>query len=146
MRMANTDLKYGKLQVLVSTVLPAYRTNQFVIDTIQKIAGAICKEDIKDALIWNQGPLAKVDDLSDGKLGLFIAGIHSDVLYIDRKVVVGRQEGNGKRYTPSGDLVELATVVLLHELTHWADDQDGNHAPGEAGFLFEKQVFGGIVN
>src|SRR5262249_16618739 len=106
----------------------------------------ICKEDIKDALVWGQGPLAKVDDLSEGRLGLFYAGVHSDVLYIDRKVVVGLQEGTGKRYTPSGDLVELATVVLLHELTHWADDQDGKKTPGEAGFLFEKQVFGGIVN
>ena len=62
------------------------------------------------------------------------------------------EAGKGLRKTAHGHMVFLVGVTLLHELTHWADDQDGvdDPVPGdptnEEGEEFERRVYGGIVN
>ena len=45
----------------------------------------------------------------------------------------------------TGKLVYLVGVTLLHELAHWADDQDGVDTSGEEGELYEKDVYGKLV-
>jgi hypothetical protein len=148
MRMAPQDsIDYPKLVAHISTVLPTFRTNTSVIDAMQKLAGVICKEDIKDALVWGQGPLVKVTDLPTDTLGLFTKGMKSNVIFISRKMVKDFGDGVGKRYFPSGETVEVVTVILLHELTHWADDQDGKDEDPktEEGQMFEKMIWGRLV-
>jgi hypothetical protein len=39
----------------------------------------------------------------------------------------------------------MVGVILLHELVHWADDQDGVDTVGEEGFSFEDAVYGGVT-
>jgi hypothetical protein len=128
----------------VSTVIPTYQSNQLVIDTMQRLAGGISKDDIKAALVWGKGPTVRVVDLPDGTDGKFQKGMKSHIIFISTKVVEEFVKGNGKRPTPKGELVERVTITLLHELTHWADDQDGKEAnPGtEEGWEFEKAVWG----
>ncbi len=48
--------------------------------------------------------------------------------------------------------MSVAGVTLLHELTHWADAQDGvdNPVPGdptnEEGMAFERDIYGKVMN
>jgi hypothetical protein len=35
--------------------------------------------------------------------------------------------------------------VLLHELVHWGDDQDGVDRPGEEGKEFERRAYGTAI-
>ena len=44
------------------------------------------------------------------------------------------------------DRVYLVGVTILHELTHWGDDQDGVDRPGEEGEEFEIKVYGKVIN
>src|SRR5262245_11829321 len=146
MQMSPEDIKaYAKLQQHVSTVLPALKANNKIIDTIWKLAGTICREDIKDALDWGKGPMVKVADLGPKTLGAFTPGVKSNEIRIATRVVTEVIDGKGQRTTPAGELVELVTVTLLHELTHWADDQDGVDTPGEEGELFEQEVYGKVI-
>jgi len=39
----------------------------------------------------------------------------------------------------------LTGVTILHEFTHYGDDQDGEDIPGEEGEHFEKAVYGKVV-
>ena len=61
------------------------------------------------------------------------------------------EAGKGLRATTSGKQVYLVGVTLLHELTHWADAQDGHDdaVPGdpgnEEGEAFERAVYGGVI-
>jgi hypothetical protein len=134
----------SKLTQHVSTILPTYQSNQLVIDTMQKLAGKITKDTIKAALVWGQGPTVRVVVLPDGTDGLFNKGMKSNIIFISKKVVEEFVNGKGQRTTPKGELVEKVTITLLHEMTHWADDQDGTVAnPGtEEGWEFEKAVWG----
>src|SRR5262249_15133714 len=127
----------------LSTVLPTYQNNQLVIDTMHKLAGGITKDAIKAALVWGQGPTVRVVDLPDGTYGMFNKGMKSNIIFISTKLVDEFLKGKGLRKTPKGELVEQVTMTLLHELTHWADDQDGKDAhPGtEEGWELEKTVW-----
>jgi predicted HD phosphohydrolase len=43
--------------------------------------------------------------------------------------------------------VHLITIILLHELTHWAREQSGTEdSPDvEDGFEFEKEAYGQVI-
>jgi len=136
---------HSKLAQHVSTVLPTYQTNQLVIDTMQKLAGGITKDAIKAALVWGQGPTVRVVELPEGVNGRFYKGMQSHIIFISTNVVDEFDKGNGRRTTPlKGELVEQVTITLLHEMTHWADDQDGKveNSKVEEGWEFEKTVWG----
>lgn len=55
------------------------------------------------------------------------------------------EAGKGLRKTATGKLVYLVGVTILHELTHWADDQDGVQEIGEEGNRYEKSVYGKVI-
>jgi hypothetical protein len=60
---------------------------------------------------------------------------------------VGRYEAGQDLRTSSRGQVHLITIILLHELTHWAREPSGtNESPGkEDGFEFEKEGHGKII-
>jgi hypothetical protein len=67
---------------------------------------------------------------------------------IRRKWVKEYERKEGLRITKYGQPVELVEVILLHELTHWADARDGIDDTGndvEEGIEFEKSLYGLIV-
>jgi hypothetical protein len=157
MQMDPADIKcFPKFHYYVSINIPEVAKVGTIINAIAGLSGTTSKQTIKQALIWNCGPRIKiVKDLrgDDGKkaFGEFTMGANSQEIRIDKDLVREFERGKGLRKTPNGQLVYLVGVTLLHELTHWADDQDGVDDPipgdptNEEGEQFEIQVYGGIV-
>jgi hypothetical protein len=146
MRMSNDDMqRFHQLRYYVSVNIPVVRNVVPIIQEIRKQAGTIDTDTIKDALVWGKGPVIKVvKDL--GAFGEFTPDIGSDEIRIDEDMVKEFEAGKGLRHTPKGQLVYLVGVTLLHELTHWADDQDGVDTPGEEGEAFERAIYGGVID
>jgi hypothetical protein len=151
MQMQAADIKkFRRFAAFVSVKMPEVARVDPIISTIQTLAGAVDKKTIKDALFWGKGPVIKiVPGLKCGgtdALGCFDFGSHSDVIEIGEETVKEFEAGKGLRKTPKGQLVFLVGVTLLHELTHWADDQDSvDDPPVEEGEEFEKQTYGGVI-
>lgn len=144
MQMSAADMRdFPKLKQYVSVALPKVQMVAPIINAIQKNAGTIDKATIKEALIWGKGPMIKVVVMNP--LGEFSPNIHSNELRIQKKMVQDFEAGKGLRKTAAGKLVYLVGVTLLHELTHWADDQDGVDTAGEEGELYEKDVYGKVI-
>jgi len=143
--MYKSDIEnYPKLYQYVSVKIPEVAKIDVIIKQIQKFSGDIALSRIKDALIWGKGPKLNVLDL-DGAFGEFSPGIGSNELRIDSDMVEEFEAGKGLRRTPTGKMVYLVGVTILHELTHWADDQDGVDTEGEEGEHFENAVYGGVI-
>ena len=75
----------------------------------------------------------------------------TNVIRIDKNMVDAFEAGGGVVRTTGGRSVYLVGVTLLHELTHWADSQDGvdDPVPGdptnEEGNAYEIGVYGGVL-
>jgi hypothetical protein len=59
---------------------------------------------------------------------------------------VGRFQTDQDMRTTARGQVHLITIILLHELTHWAREKSGtSDSPDvEDGFEFEKEVYGKV--
>jgi hypothetical protein len=104
-------------------------------------------------LKWGNAPQINVVS------GLVCAGVEafgcytwgSDEISIDEDMVKDFEAGKGKVKKTDGRLVYLVGATLLHELTHWADAQDGvdDPVPGdptnEEGNAYEKAVYGKVL-
>ena len=145
MKMMPADMvTYKKFKAYVSTRIPEVRSVAFIINAIKKQAEqgtTISSKTIKDALIWGNPPTVQVEDMPDE--GRFRPG--TDIIRVRKHRVEQFEAGKGLVKTPKGQLVYYVGVILLHELTHWADDQDGVDNPLEEGDEFEKAVYGGVV-
>jgi len=142
--------KFRKFAAYVSVKMPEVAKVDVIISEIQKQAGTIDKKTIKEAMFWGKGPMIKiVPGLKCGgtdALGCFDFGFHSDEIRIGEETVKEFEKGKGLRKTPKGQQVFLVGVTLLHELTHWADDQDSvDDPPEEEGEAFEKAIYGGVI-
>lgn len=159
MKMDPADIKrFPKFHYYVSINMPEVGKVTSIINAIKGLSGTIDAKTIQDALLWNQGPQIKiVKGLKSKKTGKpshgqFSMGSKSQEIRINEDTVKEFEKGKGLRKTVTGKLVYLVGVTLLHELTHWADDQDGvdDPIPGDAsneeGVQFEKKVYGGVVN
>ncbi|MEZ5426549.1 MAG: hypothetical protein R2747_09815 [Pyrinomonadaceae bacterium] len=147
MRMTTKDIqKYPNFYKYVSTVLPTVKQSDAIVSTITALSGETDEEIVKKALTWGNSPLVKVGNtLSYG----YYDPKKRDEIVIRRKWVKEFESGNGLRITKWGQLVELVEIILLHELTHWADDRDLIDHTGdqvEEGFLFERIVYGHVIN
>ena len=75
----------------------------------------------------------------------------SNEIQIDEDLVKDFEAGKGIVKNAAGKQVYLVGATLLHELTHWADAQDGvdHPVPGdpsnEEGNAYEKGVYGKIL-
>lgn len=145
MQMSKGDItKFPKLKYYVSTNIPEVSSVKPILDAIRKNAGTISEATVKDALVWGKGPMLKV--LVMDALGEFTPNSSSQELRLQEKMVKEFEAGKGLRKTLSGKLVFLVGVTILHELTHWADDQDGVQATvGEEGNLYEIDVYGKVI-
>lgn len=150
---ADTIKKYPKLHYYVRVNIPEVAEVKAIISNIKKLAGKTPRKTIKEALAWGKGPTIKVVP------NLVCAGVNaygcyswgSDEIQIDEGMVKDFEAGKGVVKTKNGKRVYLVGVALLHELTHWADAQDGvdDAVPGdpsnEEGNAYEKAVYGKIL-
>jgi hypothetical protein len=134
---------FPKLRQYVSVALPVVQTVKPIIAAIKKFAGEIDEATIKQALVWGKGPMLKVVEMDP--LGQFTPNSNSNEIRLQKDMVKEFERGKGLRKTASGHLVYLVGVTILHELTHWADDQDGVDTAGEEGELYEKEVYGKVI-
>lgn len=136
---------YPKFKQYVSIAIPKVVEATSIIAAIHKYAGIIDEAKIKDALLWGKGPLIKIVVMDD--YGQFTPNSKSNEIRIQEKIVKEFESGSKKslKKTKSGKLVYLVGVTLLHELTHWADDQDGIDTAGEEGEHFENAIYGKVI-
>ena len=143
MKMSKTDIrKYPKLAYYVKVNLPQVVHVPAIVQALKKIAN-LNDVKLRDALIWGKGPQIKVTYLVDA-YGEFSPNQQSNEIRIDTSLVTDFEKGRGKRMARAGS-VYLVGITLLHELTHWGDDQNGIDRPGEEGEEFEKLVYGKLL-
>lgn len=146
MQMSPGDVKtYPKFKQYVSIAIPKVVEVTSIITAIHKFAGVIDEAKIKEALLWGKGPLIKIVVMDD--YGQFTPNSKSNEIRVQQQLVKDFESGskNALRKTKSGNLVYLVGVTLLHELTHWADDQDGIDTEGEEGEHFENAIYGKVL-
>ena len=144
---AETIKKFPRLHYYVRVNMPEVAEMNAIINEIQKQAGTIKKQEIRDALKWGKGPTVTVVP------NLMCAGVKSygcfrsgkDELRIDEAMVDDFEAGKGRVKNSSGKRVFLVGATLLHELTHWADAKDGKDNPVEEGDAFERAIYGKVL-
>jgi len=140
------DIKdHSKFTYYVSVNIPQVREMPFIINALKRFSGNGTERAIKDALLWNKGPMIKIVE------GLVCAGApaygcyqpNSDVIQMDKETVDLFESGKDLRKTTRGRLVYLVGVKLLHELCHWANDDtvkdDLTHEK------FEQALYGKVI-
>jgi hypothetical protein len=143
MRMRNADIaKYPKLAYYVRVNLPEVIHVPAVVQAFQRIGG-INRSTLRAALAYGFGPTINITNLV-GADGEFTPNIGSQEIRLDRRIVEEFEAGRGRRVARAGN-VYLVGITILHELIHWADDQDGIDRPGEEGEEFENAVYGGVL-
>jgi len=152
MRMNADQIRdYTKFSQYVRTALPTVVREKRIVDGIKNHSGAD-EAIIKQGLMWNSGPIINVKPLvpqeRDGKVYTPTGGyrLHSNTIDVSMADVGRYQTGQDTRTIQHGK-VHLISVILLHELTHWAREKSGtNEDPDkEDGFEFEKEVYGKII-
>ena len=151
--MNGNDIKtYKKFARFVSASIPLLAQNAKIIGALKAVAGDIEAKTIKEALHWGKGPTIELRQYArDPKAGTIATGgykANSNKLTVNTYYVSQYEVGHGeeKRRTANGTMVNFVEVILLHELAHWADEQDGKvNDAVDVGFEFEKRVYGGQV-
>jgi len=143
MQMADADIKkFPKMAYYVRVNVPDVIKVPSIVRAFEKIGG-INKTTLRGALTWASGPSIKVTKLVDA-FGEFSPGVGSQEIRVDTGVVTEFEAGKGVRVARAGN-VFLLGVTLLHELMHWADDQDGVQRADEEGITFEREVYGKVI-
>ena len=154
MRLSDARIAdYPRLARYVREDMPNLVHARSVVDAIKKFSGRTPREAIVDALQWEQGPeiivVKRLVCAGTPAYGCYTWG--SDQLHIDGVTVGEYEAGRGVVKDLNGLRVPLIGVTILHELTHWADAQDGVNDPipgdpsGEEGNAFERAIFGRVL-
>jgi hypothetical protein len=148
-----TIAKYPRFHHYVKVDIPQVATVKAIISQIKRLAGRTPTATIQAGLKYGNDPLVSVVPALTCA-GVVAYGCYawgSNEIKIDEDIVKEFEAGRGKFHTTHGKLVYLVGVTLLHELTHWADAQDGvdDAVPGdpanEEGNAYEKGVYGKIM-
>jgi Metallopeptidase toxin 3 len=140
MRMNLADTRtYPKFAYYVRVNIPQVIHVPAIVSAFRRIGG-IDRPTLRQALIWGSGPSIRITPLV-GANGEFTPNIGSQEIRIDRGIVQEFEAGRGVQMARAGR-VYLVGTTLLHELIHWADDQDGIDRAGEEGVEFEVAMYG----
>jgi hypothetical protein len=151
MRMSADQIQqYPDFAQYVRTTLPRVTADKKIMDAIQHNSGA--SEDIvKEGLAWGKGPIVNVKMLvpqqRDGHVYTPTGGytLHTNIIDVGTRFVGLYQTGQDMRKTTAGQ-VHLITIILLHELTHWARERSETKETGkEDGEEFEKEAYGEVI-
>ena len=152
MRMNDGQIRqYEKFSRLVRTMLPTVTHDKKLMAAMKNHSGAD-DATLKKGLMWGSGPLVNVAMLipkeEGGKTSTLSGGYKLGSNIIDVGIGdVGRyQTGEDVRITARGH-VHLVTIILLHEMVHWARDvSHTKDIPGvEDGEEFEKEAYGKVI-
>lgn len=151
MQMNAEDIKnFPNFYKYVSCKLPLFRNSDAKMLAIENGASfekgeiPFDLEKIKDALLWGKGPMIKVTRMFN--YGKYVARKNPNLINIRRKWVKDYEQSGKKRLTKWSQQIDLIEAILLHELTHWADYQDGRVSNEiEVGDYFEEAVYGHII-
>ena len=144
MKMSAADqASFPKLKYYVRNNLPQVANIPIIRGAMLEIA-QLNHSKLKAALAWGNEPTLKVTILA-GAFGEFTPDIGSNEIRLDTRMVQEFEAGRGLRNAKAGR-VFLVGVTILHELTHWGDDQDGVDRPGEEGEEFEIKVYGRVID
>lgn len=142
---------FPKFTKYVSTVLPTVANVKSIVSAIDSISELGDEKTIKGAFTWGQGPVLEIKILIDKQIGNKVysprAGYtpHTNIIVMRQRDVVAYEQGDDLRKTVNGHMVHIVGVQLLHELTHWARDKAGKGETEDLGYVFETQIYGGIV-
>jgi Metallopeptidase toxin 3 len=146
MRMDPQDIRdHSKFYYYVSANIPQVREMPFIINALKRFSGNSSEKAIKDALLWNKGPMIKLVDglVCAGVKALGCYAVNSDIIRVEKKTVELFEAGKDLRHTATGKLVYLVGVTLLHELCHWANDGTGAEDLTHA--KFEQALYGKVI-
>lgn len=132
--------RYENLAEYMSRRLPTVYTVPSIAYALREL-GQFNRAKLRQALRWGQGPTVVVRDLGAGTNGAFTPNIGSNEIRVNRPLVEAFEAGGGIERARAGNVYVIGTV-LLHELVHWCDDQDGIDYSGEEGKKFETLVYG----
>ncbi len=135
---------HPKLKALVQNRIPLAANDKRLtaaLTTAGTNTGAT-KRDIAADLAWGAGPTVKVAVLS-GAVGEFSPGIGSKELRVHKPTVEAHQNEADASRIPGHELYLEDTI--LHEYTHYLDDQDGTDRAGEEGEEFENAAYGKVI-
>jgi len=137
---------YPKLTNYLKNTVQEIANNPKVMKALAKYS-ELSESDIKKALTWGEGPTIKVTSL-DKAYGEFTPGIKSDELRVDTDLIKSLESSEGD---DSDAKLFLTAVTILHEFTHYGDDQDGKQQTDkdgnriEEGLEFEKEAYGKVI-
>ena len=136
---AATIKKYPRLAYYLKNNIQEITSNSRVMAGLAKF-GQLSAGAVSEAVKWRQGPKIVPRNLSSiGANGAFTPNRGSNVIYIDEGILQ-----NLEKVLASGseEALLLVASTILHEFTHYGDDQDGKDYPGEEGELFEIFTYG----
>ena len=145
---------YPKMHYYVRVNMPEVANVSAIVGAVQKLSGKTSSQTIKEALKWGNQPTIQVVDnlICAGKKSFGCYSWGSNVLRVDKALVEQFEAGGGLVKKTNGKRVYLLGVTLLHELTHWADAQDGvddavsGDPSNEEGNAYEKAVYGKVLD
>lgn len=144
MKMSAADqASFPKLKQYVRYRLPEVANVPIIRGAMFEIA-QLNHSKLKQALAWGNEPTLNVTILA-GAVGEFTPDVGSNEIRLDTRMVQEFEAGRGWRNAKAGRVL-LVGVTILHELTHWGDDQDGVDRPGEEGEEFERKVYGKVIS
>jgi hypothetical protein len=143
MKMSAADqASFPKLKSFVQYKLPEVANVPIIRSAMLQIA-QLNHAKLVAALKWGNEPTLKVTPLA-GAVGEFTPDIGSNEIRLHTTMVQDFVAGRGWRNAKAGRVL-LVGVTILHELTHWGDDQDGVDRAGEEGEEFERKVYGKVI-
>jgi RHS repeat-associated protein len=131
---------YPKLTNYLKNSVQEIANNPTIVKALAEF-GQLSEADVKKALTWGEGPTINVTELK-GSNGSFSPGKGSDVLNINSKIVDLLENATGDDRDAA---LLLVGSTILHEYTHYGDDQDGvdyTKGHGEEGQAYEEKVYG----
>ena len=144
---------YPRFALYVREELPTFAEMDDIIDVIEELAGSTPRASIINALQWGRGPsisiVKRLVCAGGPAYGCYAWG--GDLIMVNEHTVAEYEAGRGEVKVSKGRMVDLIGVTLLHELTHWADAQDGVDDPvpfdttDEEGDAFERAIYGRVL-
>jgi len=134
---AATIQKYPRLARYLQCCIQNITSDSRIMAGFSKF-GQMSTNDVAKYLEWGKGPKIVPKAMSE-KNGQFKPGIGSNILEINEKILNQLETALG---SSSNENLLLVISTILHEFTHYGDDQDGVDYPGEEGQLFEEFVWG----
>ena len=145
---ANQVRQYPILAQLLKNGIQDFKNSPDVMHALMKY-GQLSKKQILNDLEWGNGPKVKVLSIERKAVaGRFLQNRGSNILELNKEIAAQLEKATGKEKEV---LLFYIADIILHEYTHYGDDQDGVQYSGvegnaEAGNAFEIAAFGAVID